>query len=141
MGFSATHLRNLHFPFPHLDGLLQVPINGLLLDVQHHRRRSELRQLLPELLVQGLGFGPVLGGEGPIEIGDPWASGLLGPGGPHVSPQFQCSPKSNVWIFKEMRGITKFRFFYNRDVFIQFRSTVYNSLSPFFPPSTPSFLP
>lgn len=100
MRFSATHLRDLHFPFPHLDGLLQVPIYGLLLDVQHHRWRSELGQLLPELLVQGLGFGPVLGWEGPIEPRDPWASGLLGPRSPHISPSFSA-------VLKVMFGFSK----------------------------------
>ena len=62
LGGLGTHLCDLHFPLPHPDGLLQVPVADLLPDVYHHLWSSELRQLLPELLVQSQGLGPVLGG-------------------------------------------------------------------------------
>ena len=60
--WEIAHLCDLHFPLPHPDGLLQVPVADLLPDVHHHLWSSELRQLLPELHVQSQGLGPVLGG-------------------------------------------------------------------------------
>lgn len=68
-GFSGTYLSNLHFPFPHLDGLLQFPIEDLLPHIHHHLGRAELSQLFAELFVQSLSLGPVLGWEGPIKPG------------------------------------------------------------------------
>ena len=62
LGGLGTHLCDLHFPLPHPDSLLQVPVADLLPDIHHHLWSSELRQLLPELPVQSQGLGPVLGG-------------------------------------------------------------------------------
>ena len=73
LGGLETHLCDLHFPLPHPDGLLQVPVADLLPDVHHHLWSSELRQLLPELLVQSQGLGPVLGGgRDQLDCGLPW---------------------------------------------------------------------
>ena len=126
LGGLETHLCDLHFPLPHPDGLLQVPVADLLPDVHHHLWSSELRQLLPELLVQSQGLGPVLGGgRDQLDCGLPWQfqpprtywSWQLPP------PYFQCRSKNNVYIFKGVDEITRFWLFTDPDMFVQFRNT------------------
>lgn len=75
----GAHLCDLHFPLPHPDGLLQVPIADLLPNVHHHLWSSELRQLLPELHVQSRALARSPGGEGTSEtVGLLGSSSLLG---------------------------------------------------------------